>query len=149
MSAKQQINIVQGCAKKVPAKFGEESSVKSDGLCIGCQSQWAEVGRENSNMQEFFCTTLYLYSISLLTRRVNISPPLQYCEMTWPIQIIFQMYAAIYYLVYAWYIASSLMNLRLFQTLNIFKKEGIMGSFDIRTRWGYFSRKAAVASSSL
>ena len=39
--------------KKVPAKFGEESSVKADGLCIGCLSQWAEVGRENSNMQGF------------------------------------------------------------------------------------------------
>ena len=48
-----------GLCEKVPAKFGEESSVKADGLCIGCLSQWAEVGRENSNMQEFFCTTLY------------------------------------------------------------------------------------------
>ena len=48
-----------GLCKKVPAKFGEESSVKADGLCIGCLSQWAEVGRENSNMQEFFCMTLY------------------------------------------------------------------------------------------
>ena len=49
-----------GSCEKVPAKFGEESSVKADGLCIGCLSQWAEVGRENSNMQEFFCTTLYI-----------------------------------------------------------------------------------------
>ena len=49
-----------GLCEKVPAKFGEESSVKADGLCIGCLSQWAEVGRENSNMQEFFCTTLYI-----------------------------------------------------------------------------------------
>ena len=46
--------MVKGCAKKVPAKFGEESSVKGDGLYIGCLSQWAEVGRENSNMQELF-----------------------------------------------------------------------------------------------
>ena len=45
-----------GLGEKVPAKFGEESFVKADGLCIGCISQW----RENSNMQEFFCTTLYV-----------------------------------------------------------------------------------------
>ena len=48
-----------GLCEKVPAKFGEESSVKADGLCIGCPSQLAEVGRKNSNMQDFFCTTLY------------------------------------------------------------------------------------------
>ena len=39
--------------------FGEQSSVRADGLCIGCLGQWAEGGRENSNMQEFFRTTLY------------------------------------------------------------------------------------------
>ena len=50
--------IFTGLCEKVPSKFSEESSVKADGLCIGCLSQWAEVGRENSNMQEFFCTTL-------------------------------------------------------------------------------------------
>ena len=49
-----------GLCEKIPAKIGQESSVKADGLCIGCLSQWAEVGRENSNMQEFFCTTLYI-----------------------------------------------------------------------------------------
>ena len=49
-----------GSCEKVPAKFGEESSVKADGLCIGCLGQWAEVRRENSNMQEFFCTSLYI-----------------------------------------------------------------------------------------
>ena len=48
-----------GLYEKVHVKFGEESSVKVDGLCIGCISQWAEVERENSNMLEFFCTTLY------------------------------------------------------------------------------------------
>ena len=48
-----------GLCEKVPPKFGEESSVKAQRLCIGCLSQWAEVGRENSNMQEFFSTTLY------------------------------------------------------------------------------------------
>ena len=47
-------------SEKVPAKFGEGSSVWADGLCIGCLGQWAEVRRENSNMQEFFCTTLYI-----------------------------------------------------------------------------------------
>ena len=34
--------------EKVPAKFGEGSSVMAVGLCIGC-------------MQEFFCTTLYVH----------------------------------------------------------------------------------------
>ena len=45
--------------KKVPSQFSFASSVRADGLCIGCPSQWAEVRRENSNMQEFFCMTLY------------------------------------------------------------------------------------------
>ena len=50
-----------GLCKKVPAKFGEESSVQADGLCIGCLGLWAEVRRENSNMQKFFRTILYMY----------------------------------------------------------------------------------------
>ena len=52
-----------GSCKKNPAKFGDTSSVRADGLCIGCLGQWAERGREDSNMQEFFCTTLYLLRI--------------------------------------------------------------------------------------
>jgi len=48
-----------GSSKKIPAKFGDTCSVRADGLCIGCLGQWAERGRQNSNMQEFFCTTLY------------------------------------------------------------------------------------------
>ena len=48
-----------GLSKIVPAKFGDTCSVRADGLCIGCLGQWAERGRENSNMQEFFRTTLY------------------------------------------------------------------------------------------
>ena len=47
-----------GSSKKNPAKFGDSCSVRADGLCIGCLGQWAERGREDSNMQEFFCTTL-------------------------------------------------------------------------------------------
>ena len=50
-----------GVSKKVPAKFGDTCSVRADGLCIGCLNQWAGRGRENSNMQEFFCTTLYTW----------------------------------------------------------------------------------------
>ena len=46
-----------GFCEKVPAKFGEESSVKAGWLCIGCLGQLAEVRRENS--QEFVCSTLY------------------------------------------------------------------------------------------
>ena len=41
------------------AKFSDTYSVRADGLCIGCPGQWAEGGREHSNMQEFFWTTLY------------------------------------------------------------------------------------------
>merc|ERR1712117_597546 len=53
---------LQGRAKKKnPAKFGDTCSVRADGLCIGCLGQWAERGRENSNMQEFFRTPLYLF----------------------------------------------------------------------------------------
>ena len=48
-----------GSSKKNPAKFSDTCSVRADGLCIGCLGQWAERGRENSNMQEFFRTTLY------------------------------------------------------------------------------------------
>ena len=44
---------------KNPAKFSDTYSFTADGLCIGCLGQWAETGRENSNMQESFCTTLY------------------------------------------------------------------------------------------
>ena len=40
-----------GACEKVSAKFGEESSVWADGLCIGCLSQWSAARRKNSNMQ--------------------------------------------------------------------------------------------------
>ena len=49
-----------GLSKKIPAKFGDTCSVRADWLCIGCLGQWAERGREDSNMHEFFCTTLYV-----------------------------------------------------------------------------------------
>ena len=51
-------NQLTGSSKKIPAKFGDTCSVRADGLCIGCLGQWAERGREHSNMQEFFRTTL-------------------------------------------------------------------------------------------
>ena len=51
---------IQGQAKKHLPKFSDTCSVRADGLCTGCLGQWAERGRENSNMQEFFCTTLYI-----------------------------------------------------------------------------------------
>ena len=56
-----------GSSKKIPAKFGDTCSVRADGLCNGCLGQWAERGREYSNMQEFFSTTLYtpLYPFAL------------------------------------------------------------------------------------
>ena len=43
------------------AKFSDTCSVRADWLCIGCLVQWAERGREDSNMHEFFCMTLYYY----------------------------------------------------------------------------------------
>ena len=49
-----------GWSKKNPAKFSDSYSVRADGLCIGCRGQWGERGRDNSNMQEFFRTTLYI-----------------------------------------------------------------------------------------
>ena len=52
------ILMTTGSSKKNPAKFGDTCSVRADGLCIGCLGQWAERGRGNSNMQEFFRTTL-------------------------------------------------------------------------------------------
>ena len=48
-----------GSSKKIPAKFSDTCSVRAAGLCIGCLHQWAERWRDNSNMQEFFRTTLY------------------------------------------------------------------------------------------
>ena len=44
----------------------------ADRLCIGYLSQWAVVGRENSNMFEIFCTTLYsgvLYELLLFMKQ--------------------------------------------------------------------------------
>ena len=36
------------------AKFSDTCSVRADGLCIGCLGHWAERGREDSNVHEFF-----------------------------------------------------------------------------------------------
>ena len=41
------------------------------------------------------------------------------------------------------------MNRWSLNSLNILEKAGRMGSVDIRTSWGYFSRNTAVASSNL
>ena len=63
--------------QKNPAKFGDTCSVRADGLCIGCLGQWAETGRDNSNMQEFFCTTLYMAHYRAATevaQRVKSNP---------------------------------------------------------------------------
>ena len=48
------IHLNTGLSKKNLAKFGDTCYVRADGLCIGCLSQWAERGWEDSNMQEFF-----------------------------------------------------------------------------------------------
>ena len=48
-----------GSSKKNFAKFCHTCSVRADGLFIGCLGHWAERGREDSNMHEIFCSTLY------------------------------------------------------------------------------------------
>ena len=63
--------VLQG-QKKSPAKFGDTCSVRADGLCIGCLGQWAERGREYSNMQEFFRTTLYMFLCSSLCNTLDL-----------------------------------------------------------------------------
>ena len=50
---------VTGSSKKNLAKFSDTCSVWADGLCIGSPSSVGGRKAVNSNMQEFFCTTLY------------------------------------------------------------------------------------------
>ena len=52
------LSLHTGLSKKIPDKFGDTCSVRADWLCIGYLGQGAERGRDNSNTQEFFCTTL-------------------------------------------------------------------------------------------
>ena len=47
-----------GSSKKVPAKFSDTCSVRAGGLCIGCPKLVGSINAGNSNMQEFFCSTL-------------------------------------------------------------------------------------------
>ena len=47
-------------SKKNQAKFSDTCSVRADGLCIGCPSLVGRRKAANSNMLEFFCTTLYM-----------------------------------------------------------------------------------------
>ena len=53
-----------GWSKKVPAKFSDTCSVRADGLCIGCPQLVGRRKAGNSNMQELFCSTLYLLTDS-------------------------------------------------------------------------------------
>ena len=46
-------------SKKNQAKFSDTCSVRADGLCIGCPRLVGRRKAANSNMLEFFCTTLY------------------------------------------------------------------------------------------
>ena len=52
---------IQGRAKKVPAKFSDTGSVRADGLCNASPSLVGGRKMGNSNMQEFFSTTLYYF----------------------------------------------------------------------------------------
>ena len=56
---------VQGRAKKNLAKFSATYSVRADGLCIGSPRLVGGRKAGNSNMQEFFCTTLYMSQMSV------------------------------------------------------------------------------------
>ena len=58
-------------SKKVHAKFSDTCSVRADGLCIGSPRLVGGRKLGNSNMQEFFGTTLYSahkMCLSTLTR---------------------------------------------------------------------------------
>ena len=46
--------------KKFPAKFREASSVRVDGLCIGCQQFMRSRKEGNSNLQDLIFMTLYI-----------------------------------------------------------------------------------------
>ena len=48
-----------GPSKRNLVKFSEEGSVWANSICIGCLSEWAEAERENSNVLEFFCSTMF------------------------------------------------------------------------------------------
>ena len=50
---------VQGCAKKFLLSSVGKVPFRLMGSEMGCLGQWAEVRRENSNVQELFCMTLY------------------------------------------------------------------------------------------
>ena len=89
-----------GLSKKIPAKFSDSCSVRADGLCIGCLGQWAERGREDSNMQEFFLldpvekrnTTSSILISSLLTfamlEAICLMIPSGKWEMTLPCNVL-------------------------------------------------------------
>ena len=49
---------LQHGAKKIPAKFGEGSSVMAVGLCMGCPRSVGRMKGGDLNMLEFVCTTL-------------------------------------------------------------------------------------------
>ena len=59
-------------SKKNQAKFSDTCSVRADGLCIGCPRLVGRRKAANSNMLEFFCTTLY-----------NPNCPSIYVHITW------------------------------------------------------------------
>ena len=64
-TAGHHVNKVQGLAKKNLAKFSDTCSVRADGLCIGSPRLVGGRKAGNSNMQEFFCTMLYINCLFL------------------------------------------------------------------------------------
>ena len=52
-------------SKKNPAKFSDTCSVRADRLCIGSPRLVGGRKAVNSNMQEFFCATLYTIFFAL------------------------------------------------------------------------------------
>ena len=69
--------------KKNQAKFSDTCSVRADGLCIGCPRLvgWRLAG--NSNMLEFFCTTLYSIFVTHLAplSHAEINPFCNFCPI--------------------------------------------------------------------
>ena len=60
-----------GSSKTNLAKFSDTFSVRADGLCIGSLRLVGGRNAGNSNMQEFFCTTLYTTPILLISVSIN------------------------------------------------------------------------------
>ena len=63
---KREVLVIQGRAKKNLAKLSDNCSVRAEWMCIGSPRLVGERKAGYSNMQQFFCTTLYCSIFALL-----------------------------------------------------------------------------------